>query len=261
MSASASKKNTPNPEKVTKKRKLAKTRSRLGNPSKGTKDFNTITNSGKANTPPKKSKIRKAPAPSFHSRIESKQARKIMAGNDETIRKNLQRISQVQDPEEIKRLIREMGLPDHTADIRRTEQARLRAEQLKEQNRISRLIFDKPSYLTRKEKDEHAQAVAAEQKERDKREKAALVLAEKAEKDKEERKRESARLLAQMAKLRAESAKNPSNSNSDVKVGVYTNRKFLGLPTIKEEGRKRKGSKKGKKGRPAVQKKSRKKKN
>ena len=85
-------------------------------------------------------------------------------------------------------------------------------------------------------------------------------LAPKTKKEKARQSRETARLLTKkMAKLRAEPAENKSNSN--VRVGVYTNRNLLRLPTINEEGRKRKGSKKGKKGRPVVQKKSRKKKN
>ena len=46
-----------------------------------------------------------------------------------------------------------------------------------------------------------------------------------------------------MAKLRLDAAKK-NQSKPNVKVGVYTNRKLLGL-----EGKKKKGSKKGKKGR------------
>ena len=58
MSASASK-NATNPEKGTKKRKLAS--SRKSNPRKRQKDVVTFPNLGPAKTPPKVFKFRKAP--------------------------------------------------------------------------------------------------------------------------------------------------------------------------------------------------------
>ena len=249
MSASASK-NAPQPEKgtkkETKKRKLAS--SRKSNPRKRQKDVVTFPNLGPAKTPPKVFKFRKAPAPSFHKRIERVKARHEMAGEDNTTRENLQRISQLQDPEKIKELIRGMRLEDHTAAIEKTKQARLNAKHLEEIKRRSALIFDTPSHLSKKAKASHAKAVKADQEQRAKLQKPAREKGE-TEKERQERerqenerqKRESDRLFAEMAELRLEEAKKPSNP---VRVGVYTNRKLLGL-----EGKKKKGSKKGKKGR------------
>ena len=73
------------------------------------------------------------------------------------------------------------------------------------------------------------------------REEAERIAQEKAEQERQA----SARLLAQMAELKAAAAKN--QPKADVTVGVYTTRSLLN-PKPKTEGRKKKRSKKGKKG-------------
>jgi hypothetical protein len=268
MSASASK-NAPQPEKETKKetkkRKLAS--SRKSNPRKRQKDVVTFPNLGPAKTPPKVFKFIKAPAPSFHKRIERVKARHEMAGEDNTTRENLQRISQLQDPEKIKELIRGMRLEDHTAAIEKTKQARLKAKHLEEVKRRSALIFEKKSGLSKTAKASHAQEVKADQEQRAKLQKTAREKGE-TEKERQERerqenerkKRESDRLFAEMAKLRLDAAKK-NQSKPNVKVGVYTHRILVPRQEIEEvlravakkqtntEGKKKKGSKKGKKGR------------
>ena len=178
--------------------------------------------------------------------VERVVSRNRMAGENPANSQTLKRLSGLQNPEEIKRLMDKLGLKDQKVDIEITKKARLRAEHLKEMQRMSNLVFKTKSGLSKKAKASHAAEIRADQNERDKTAKNARILAEKAEKERQER--ESARQIAQIAKLKAQEAKNKNELPPEYKGPVYTNRKLLGLSTIKEEGRKKKGSKKGKKG-------------
>ena len=217
---------TSNSEKGTKKRKLAS--SRKSNPSKPSKKKLPagipVANLGHL-------KPRDAPslAPETIERVVS---RNRMAKQGPATSQALKRLSQLQlqDPEKIKELIEGMGLEDPKAEIEKTKQARLKAKHLEEVKRRSALIFEKKSGLSKSAKAAHLKAVTAEQEQRAKLQKTARVSAEK----------ESARQIAQIAKLKAELP-------PGYKGPVYTNRQLLRLSTIKEEGRKKKGSKKGKK--------------